>query len=125
MNVLVGRLPGLVLVLAELHVELVDLALHQGLLVDGWDVDPLDFLLEVLELLGDLAQLEVSLLLVNEFVSHSLLLRLLLIPLLLHPFELQLQLLNPVLRILDHLLLHLLEEAKSEGTPSQTGCLGL
>ena len=109
MNVLVGLLPGLVIGFAQLHVQLMDLALHQCFLIDGRDVDLVDLHSEILELLGDLAEPEVGLLLLDELVSHPLLLGLLLGPLLLLPFELHFNLLDPMLRVFQELVLQPLE----------------
>ena len=118
MDILVGLLPGLVIRFAQLHVEVMDLALHQRLLVDGGNVDLVHLLPEILKLLRDLAKLEVGLLGFNELVSHSLLFGLLFLSLLLLPFDLHLQLHHPVLWVFRDLLLQLLIEAKGEGAPS-------
>ena len=118
MDILVGLLPGLVICFAQLHVEIMDRALHQRLLVDGGNVDLVNLEPEFLKLLGDLAKLEVGLLGFNELVSRSLLLGLLFLSLLLLPFDLHLQLHHPVLWIFEHLILQLIKEAKGEGSPS-------
>ena len=125
MDVLVCLLPSLVGRLAELHVELMDLALHQRLLVDCRNVDGVDLRLHLLDLILEPVESEVLLLesneLVNLFIVHSLEL---LSPLLLQlHFHLQLE--YPMLWILKHLLLQLLKEAKGECSPSHRGGLGL